>query len=155
MAHGPMVMVKEDTMLCQDLMKKDIICCSDDESIFDCATKMNRENVGFVPICKKDHADGHRVIGTLTDRDIVLRVVAFQGGRDPRAVKAGEVMSKDPVSCKPTDDIGEAADLMAEHQISAGVRLRGRQARGRDQPVGYRAGVPRASGRHAAQGKQA
>ncbi len=105
-------------MLCQDLMKTDIICCSDDESIFDCATKMNRENVGFVPVCEKEHAGGHRLIGTLTDRDIVLRVVAFPGGRDPRAVKVGEVMSKDPVSCKPTDDVAEAADLMAQHHIS-------------------------------------
>ena len=105
-------------MHCQDLMKANIICCAGDESIFDCATKMNRENVGFVPICENDHADGHRLIGTLTDRDIVLRVVAFAGGRDPRAVKAGEVMSKDPISCKPTDDIEEAADLMAQHRIS-------------------------------------
>ena len=105
-------------MTCQDLMKRDITCCSEDESIFDCATKMNRENVGFVPVCEKDHAGGHRLIGTMTDRDIVLRVVAFEGGRDPRAVKVGEVMSKQPISCKPTDDVGEAADLMAEHHIS-------------------------------------
>lgn len=105
-------------MTCQDLMKRDITCCSEDESIFDCATKMNRENVGFIPVCKKDHAGGHRLIGTMTDRDIVLRVVAFEGGRDPRAVKVGEVMSRQPISCKPTDDVAEAADLMAQHHIS-------------------------------------
>lgn len=105
-------------MTCQDLMKRDITCSSDDESIFDCATKMNRENVGFIPVCKKDHAGGHRLIGTMTDRDIVLRVVAFEGGRDPRAVKVGEVMSRQPISCKPTDDVAEAADLMAQHHIS-------------------------------------
>ena len=105
-------------MRCQELMKTDITCCSNDESIFDCATKMNRENVGFVPVCEKEHAGGHRLIGTLTDRDIVLRVVAFPGGRDPRAVKVGEVMSKDPVACKPSDDVAEAAELMAQHHIS-------------------------------------
>ena len=71
-----------------------------------------------MPICEKDHAGGHRLIGTLTDRDIVLRVVAFEGGRDPRAVKCGEIMSKNPISCKPADDISRAADLMAEHHIS-------------------------------------
>jgi CBS domain-containing protein len=106
-------------------MKTDITCCSEDESIFDCATKMNRENVGFVPVCKKDHAGGHRLIGTLTDRDIVLRVVAFEGGRDPRAVKVGEVMSKEPISCKPTDNVGDAADLMAQHHISRVCVCRG------------------------------
>jgi predicted transcriptional regulator len=105
-------------MRCEELMKTDITCCSEDESIFDCATKMNEDNVGFMPICEKEHAKGHRLIGTLTDRDIVLRVVAFEGGRDPRAVRCGEVMSKNPISCKPTDDISRAADLMARNHIS-------------------------------------
>jgi CBS domain-containing protein len=71
-----------------------------------------------VPICEKEHAEGHRLIGTLTDRDIVLRVVAFEGGRDPRAVRCGEIMSRNPISCRPTDDISQAADLMARHHIS-------------------------------------
>jgi CBS domain-containing protein len=33
-------------------------------------------------------------------------------------VKAGEVMSKDPISCEPADDVEEAADRMAQHHIS-------------------------------------
>jgi CBS domain-containing protein len=105
-------------MRCQELMKTDITCCSRDESIFDCATKMNRDNVGFLPICEKDHSGGHRLVGTLTDRDIVLRVVAYQGGRDPRKVKSGEVMSKDTICCAPSDDVERAADLMARNHIS-------------------------------------
>jgi CBS domain-containing protein len=105
-------------MRCQELMKTDITCCSQDESIFDCATKMNQDNVGFMPICEKEHGKGHLLLGTLTDRDIVLRVVAFQGGRDPRAVRCGEVMSKKPISCKPTDDISRAEELMASNHIS-------------------------------------
>lgn len=105
-------------MRCKDLMKTDIICCAPDESIFECATKMNRDNVGFMPICEKGGAGGRRLLGVLTDRDIVLRVVAFEGGRDPRAVRCSEVMSKNPVSCRPEDDISRAAELMAQHQIS-------------------------------------
>jgi CBS domain-containing protein len=99
-------------------MKTDITCCSKDESILDCATKMNNHNVGFVPVCETDHTGGHRVVGTLTDRDIVLRVVAWSGGRDPRAVRCGEVMTKNPISCSPEDDVSLAADSMAEHHIS-------------------------------------
>ncbi len=105
-------------MRCQDLMKTDITCCTKDESVFDCATKMNQDNVGFMPICEGDHGGGHRLLGTLTDRDIVLRVVAYQGGRDPRAVKCGEVMSKPPIMCKPTDDVAKAMDLMAKRHVS-------------------------------------
>ena len=48
----------------------------------------------------------------------MLRVVAFEGGRDPRAVKCGEIMSKNPISCQPTDDISQAAELMARNHIS-------------------------------------
>jgi CBS domain-containing protein len=105
-------------MRCRDLMKTDVVCCSKDESIFDAATKMNRDNVGFMPICEDDHAGGHRLLGTLTDRDIVLRVVAYQGGRDPRSVRCGEVMSKPAITCKPSDEVAHAADLMAQHHVS-------------------------------------
>src|SRR5207248_3256249 len=105
-------------MRCQELMKTEVTCCGRDDKVFDCATKMNQANVGFVPICESDHGSGHRVVGTLTDRDLVLRVVAFPGGRDPRVVRCGEVMSKNPISCKPDDDIDRAADLMARHHIS-------------------------------------
>ena len=105
-------------MRCQDLMKTEVTCCSRDESIFDCATKMNQDNVGFMPICEQEHAGGHRLLGTLTDRDIVLRVVAYEGGRDPRGVKCGEVMSKPPITCKPKDDVTHATDLMAKHHVS-------------------------------------
>jgi CBS domain-containing protein len=105
-------------MRCKDLMKTDIICCSRDETVFDCATKMNDDNVGFMPICEGDHRSGHRLVGTLTDRDIVLRVVAFEGGRDPRKVRCGEIMSKKPIACQPNDELSRAEDLMASHHIS-------------------------------------
>jgi len=105
-------------MRCQDLMKTDITCCTQNDTVFDCAKKMNEDNVGFTPICEGDHAGGHRVVGTLTDRDIVLRVVAFEGGRDPRQVRCGEVMTKNPISCKPADDISRAEELMAKNHIS-------------------------------------
>jgi CBS domain-containing protein len=105
-------------MRCRDLMKTDITCCSQNDSVFDCAKKMNQVNVGFMPICEKDHANGHVLLGTLTDRDIVLRVVAYPGGRDPREVHCGEVMSKPAITCKPGDDISRAEDLMARNHVS-------------------------------------
>lgn len=105
-------------MRCQDLMKTDVTCCTQSETVFDCARKMNEENIGFMPICESDHGSGHRLVGTLTDRDLVLRVVAFPGGRDPRKVRCGEVMSKNPISCQPGDDLSRATDRMARHHIS-------------------------------------
>jgi CBS domain-containing protein len=110
--------LEENIMRCKDLMKTDISCCSPDESLIECAKKMSDDEVGFMPICQSDHSQGHRVIGVLTDRDIVLRAVTTRGGKDPRQVKCGEVMTKNPISCEPDDDIGEAADLMARNRVS-------------------------------------
>ena len=105
-------------MRCEELMKTDLVCCSKDDTVFDCAVRMSEKNVGFMPVCETDHGSGHRLIGVLTDRDIVMRVVAFEGGRDPRQVRCGEVMTKNPVTCKPEDDISRAAQLMERHHIS-------------------------------------
>jgi CBS domain-containing protein len=105
-------------MRCDELMKTDISCCTQNDSVLDAARKMNEANVGFLPICEANHEGGHQVLGVLTDRDIVMRVVAFQGGRDPRNVKCGEIMSRNPIFCGPSDDIDRAAELMADNQIS-------------------------------------
>jgi CBS domain-containing protein len=107
-----------ETMRCKDLMKTDISCCSPEETLFECANKMSDDEVGFMPICQSDHSQGHRVVGVLTDRDIVLRAVVTRGGKDPRQVRCGEIMTKNPISCAPEDDIDEAADLMARHRVS-------------------------------------
>ena len=75
------------------------------------AAKMMRdENVGFAPI-----VDGDRLIGTLTDRDIAVRVVAE--GRDPEATTVREVASNDVISIDPESDLDDAMALMARHQV--------------------------------------
>jgi CBS domain-containing protein len=59
--------------------------------------------------------DGERLVGMLTDRDIVVRAVA--DGGDPRAIKAGDIASRDIVTVRPGDDLDEAVRLMAQHQV--------------------------------------
>ena len=51
----------------------------------------------------------------LTDRDIVLRVVAE--GKDPQSTNAGDVASRDLVTIDPQQDLDEALRLMAQHQV--------------------------------------
>ena len=74
------------------------------------AKMMKQENVGIAPI-----VEGDRLVGTLTDRDIVTRVVAE--GRDPQAVSAREVASTDVVTIDPEQNLDEALRLMASHQV--------------------------------------
>ena len=86
-------------------------CTIDADQTVDYAAKMLKdENVGLAPI-----VDGQRLVGTLTDRDIVVRVVAE--GRDPKTVRVREIASTDLVTIDPQQDLDEALRLMANHQV--------------------------------------
>ena len=78
--------------------------------VAEAARLMKADDVGSLPILE----DG-RLAGVVTDRDIVLRVVA--DGRDPQATTAGEIASRDPVTVDPQQGLDEALRLMAEHQV--------------------------------------
>jgi CBS domain-containing protein len=71
---------------------------------------MKDEDVGLAPI-----VEGDRLVGTLTDRDIAIRVVAE--GRDPKSTTVREVASSDLVTVDPQQDLDEALRLMAQHQV--------------------------------------
>ena len=86
-------------------------CTIDSDKTVDYAAKMLKdENVGLAPI-----VEGQRLVGTLTDRDIVVRVVAED--RDPKTVKVSEVASTNLITIDPQQDLDEALRLMASHQV--------------------------------------
>jgi CBS domain-containing protein len=74
------------------------------------ARLMRDEDVGIVPI-----VEGEKLVGTVTDRDIVTRVVAE--GKDPQTVTVGEIASHELVTIDPQQDLDEALRLMARHQV--------------------------------------
>ncbi len=74
------------------------------------AKLMKDADAGMIPV-----VDDGRLVGTVTDRDIVLRVVA--AGRDPQATTAGEIASTEIVTVEPDQDLDEALGLMARHQV--------------------------------------
>ena len=81
-----------------------------DQPVSYAAKMMKDEDVGLAPI-----VEGDRLIGTLTDRDITVRVVAE--GKDPQTVKVREVASTDVVTVDPQQNLDEALTLMARHQV--------------------------------------
>lgn len=95
---------------CSDIMTKDVTTCSPLTPIREVADKMEDENVGVIPV-----VDNGRLVGIVTDRDIVCRVLAE--GRDTRTTPATVAMSEDIVTCLPDDSIHEAVRKMGEHQI--------------------------------------
>jgi CBS domain-containing protein len=98
-------------MLCKDVMKSDVVCLSAQDSVEVAARKMRDSNVGFLPICDK----GGKVLGTLTDRDIAIRLVAESR---PADIPVEQVMSRELIFCKPTDDIKKAQELMGQNRKS-------------------------------------
>jgi CBS domain-containing protein len=81
------------------------------QSLADAAEIMKQDDVGSLPVVDGDR----RLVGILTDRDIVLRAVAERV--DPQSVKVGDVASRDLVTVEPEQDLDEALFLMAQHRV--------------------------------------
>jgi len=94
----------------QDLMTSNPKTIASDSSVVEAAKIMRDEDVGIVPI-----VDGDRLVGTITDRDIAIKVVAE--GKDIQSTTAGQVASRDLVTVDPQQDLDEALRLMAQHQV--------------------------------------
>ena len=94
----------------KDAMTSAVKTATPSQSLTDAARLMKQEDVGSVPV-----VDGERLIGMLTDRDIVVRGIA--DGSDPHAIKVGDIASRDLVTVKPDDDLDDALRLMAQHQV--------------------------------------
>jgi CBS domain-containing protein len=99
-------------MLCADLMKRDVATCFDTSTVSDAAVTMRDRDVGFLPVCDETGV----VLGTLTDRDVVVRVLAKH--HIPEATVVDQVMTHDLVSCRPEDELSVAEDLMIRFQKS-------------------------------------
>jgi CBS domain-containing protein len=98
---------------CAEVMTKEPVCCSRGETVERAAQIMKDESIGPVPVVET--YEDKTLIGIVTDRDIALRVVA--DGLDPMTTSVETVMSRVLETCKESDDVHTAMDLMAEHQV--------------------------------------
>ena len=94
----------------RDAMTSDPRTVTAGSYIAEAARVMKDVDTGIVPI-----VDGDRLVGTITDRDIAIRVVAE--GKDPQATKVDEVATRELVTIDPDQDLDEALRLMAKHQV--------------------------------------
>jgi CBS domain-containing protein len=79
-------------------------------SVVEAARLMREQHIGSLPI-----TDGEKLVGMITDRDITTRVVAEAA--DPKVTSVEDVYSRDLVSVEPDNDLQEALQLMARHQV--------------------------------------
>ena len=100
----------KDTRNVRDVMTANPKCVSERDSISDVARIMKDQDTGVVPV-----VDGKKIIGLITDRDIVVRGIAE--GRDVSSVKVNEIMSKSVRSVKEDTPVSEALDMMSSSEI--------------------------------------
>jgi CBS domain-containing protein len=94
----------------KDRMVSDVVTVEPGTSVVDAAKRMIQEKKGPLPV-----VEGDRVVGMVTDRDVIARVVAE--GRDPSACSVDDIATRELVTARPDQDVDEARQLMAEHQL--------------------------------------
>lgn len=97
-------------MKISEIMTTDVEVVSPEATIKDAAQRMVRLDVGALPVW-----DGERLVGMVTDRDLVVRAVAE--GRDPETTTVGDCMSPKIVYCFEDQSLDEARHTMEEKKI--------------------------------------
>jgi len=98
-------------MLCSEIMTTDVEYISAQTTLREAACRMRDLNIGFLPICD----EFERPIGTLTDRDIAVRAVAYGV---PPTTTVQHLMARELVSCSSSDDVERARELMEAYSKS-------------------------------------
>ena len=93
----------------KNLMSKNVKVISPDMTIGEAARQMRDGDFGMMPV-----GDADNMIGTISDRDIVIRAVALGLGVE---TKVREVMSKGVSSALDTDTVDQAVKIMSERQV--------------------------------------
>ncbi|PLS78701.1 MAG: CBS domain-containing protein [Chloroflexi bacterium] len=93
-----------------EIMTKDVQSVTGDTDLLTVARHMRDLDVGVIPV-----VEGTRLVGVITDRDIVIRAVAL--GLDPLHTVVRDHMSPDPTTIAPTEQVSRAAEIMAREQI--------------------------------------
>ncbi|MBC5783984.1 CBS domain-containing protein [Ramlibacter sp. USB13] len=93
-----------------DVMTRDVRTLGPNDTVVDAARCMDELNVGVIPVC-----EGEKLVGVVTDRDIVVRGVAQQG--EVGSMKLADVMSGHVRCAREDDDVDKVLSEMAEAQI--------------------------------------
>jgi CBS domain-containing protein len=97
-------------MQIREVMSRSVILASPRQTIGEVAQMMAARDIGFMPV-----GEGDRIVGMVTDRDIVVRVIAE--GRDARTTRAEEVMTEELHAVRPNDRVIEAIRKMGDKQV--------------------------------------
>lgn len=100
-------------MTAKELMTANPACCTMETSLADVARMMVQCDCGEIPVVERQEVK--RIVGVVTDRDIVVRGVAQ--GKNCATVNAGAVMSSPAITVKERDGLDEVVRVMEANQI--------------------------------------
>jgi CBS domain-containing protein len=100
-------------MRVKEIMTPEPYCCAILEPVQNAARMMKDWDVGSLPVVADQHS--WKLKGIVTDRDLCCTVLAE--GADPATIPVEKVMTRDPATCKPEDDVDSCAKIMQEHQV--------------------------------------
>lgn len=98
-------------MKVKDCMCSKVYCIKPETTINEVAKIMSENHIGCTPVCENDGS----ICGIITDRDILLRVVACD--KDSKQTKARDIMSTNLCTCMDNDDMVNAQKKMSNFQI--------------------------------------
>ena len=98
-------------MKLREIMASPVICIHPEESVAVAARRLERYNIGILPVCGNDGS----LCGLVTDRDLVTRCLA--AGRNPATTPVREVMTGQVITARADMDASVAAGLMGRTQI--------------------------------------
>ena len=107
-------------ILVEEVMTSEVVTVEPQTSIADTARRMIEQEKGPLPV-----VEGERLIGMITDRDIIARVVAE--GLDADSTTVGDVATAELVTITPDRDVAEAVQLMADHELDRILVVEGEQ----------------------------
>jgi len=97
-------------MKLKEIMSDHVEVIHPDDSLQTAAEKMRDRDIGFLPVC-----DGDRLIGVLTDRDLITRALA--DGLESTAILGRDLVTSPAIYCFDDQSVDEAAKLMHDNQI--------------------------------------
>ena len=97
----------------EGLMTPNPACCTPDTPIQEVAQMMIQHDCGEIPVVES--AEGRGLVGVVTDRDIVVRLVAR--GQDVPSATAATCMTQPAMSLPPDAKVSDAIEMMQAHQV--------------------------------------
>ncbi len=100
-------------MQVREIMTENPGCCTPDTSLQEIAQMMVDKDCGAIPICESERSK--KLVGIITDRDIVTRCVAQ--GKNPLEMNASQCMTKNPATVTPEMSLEDCCHEMENHQV--------------------------------------